>query len=289
MAMTDTYIQPDGGISADERFSLTIEVKKKGDYATLMDEAGELKQYDPIEDADGWLVRSWRLDKLPGGLGELTITGVQDDGETYDDDTAMPKPYKVTWSVKTVRNDVSVMAYCGEKKCENPNRVNVEKWLAEKDADVARKGTFRQKDGTEFDMEHDDPATFALIKKMLKGVEAVIRFYPVVTRRKFYHRPPGDVLEDLGFINDPPSPDGTDLTPGKLGQKFSLYEWLKCQDDCDQQTDGDWIRTESWMGILKDRGPNAEPPWDPDLYGPSRWTMPAYPNGNGGNNGGNNQ
>lgn len=289
MAMTDTYIQPDGGISADERFSRSIEVKKKGDYEDLREEAEELKQYDPIEDADGWLVRSWRLNKLPGGLGELTITGVQDDGDTYDGDTPIPKAYKVTWSVKTVRNDVSVMAYCGESPGANPQRVYVEKWLAEKDADVAKKGTFKQTDGTEFDMEHEAPATFELIKKMKKGVEAVIRFYPVVTRRMFYHRPPADVLENLGFINKPPSPDGTDLKPGKLGSKLNLYGWLKCQDDCDQQTDGDWIRTESWMGILKGTGANAGAPWDPDLYGPNRWDMPAFPNINGGNNGGNNQ
>ena len=38
MAMTDTYIQPDGGISADERFSRSIEVKKKANSEPMAPE-----------------------------------------------------------------------------------------------------------------------------------------------------------------------------------------------------------------------------------------------------------
>ena len=37
------------------------------------------------------------------------------------------------------------------------------------------------------------------------------------------------------------------------------------------------MRTESWIGVLA-----ADGGWDPDLYGPSRWAMPANAPGNNG-------
>ena len=52
-----------------------------------------------------------------------------------------------------------------------------------------------------------------------------------------------------------------------------LARWLKAQDDCDEQQDHTWMRTESWIGIKLTDDPNSSP-WDPDLYGPNRWQMP---------------
>ena len=54
---------------------------------------------------------------------------------------------------------------------------------------------------------------------------------------------------------------------------INAHQWLKVQADCDEQQDGTWMRTESWIGILKTDKNNGTP-WNADLYGENRWQMP---------------
>ena len=117
------------------------------------------------------------------------------------------------------------------------------------------------------------PATVALINKIRNGVEAVIRFYPVVTRTRTYADCPPACLENVGFIDTPPVPTGTAKNPSGLTTAVAAHQWLKVQDDAQEQPDGNWTRTESWMGIAKSDNPD-DSPWDADLYGANRWPMP---------------
>lgn len=264
--------------SGDKGFDFVV----KGGYAELETLQGSLAQGDEV--VSGWRANSWKLRKGNGGSGTLTITCVADAGNT-DGQTPEAKPLKELWKIHSVRNDVSVMAYCGETP-GGPLRVLVEKWLAEKNREVAEKGTFLE-NGAEFDMENEAPATAELIKKMKKGVESVVRFYPVLTRQRTYALPPPDCLDGTGYVDTPP--DTGLLTnakrPGNLASKIAEYEWLKMQDDVDETADGKWARTESWWGIKKTDA-NDGHPWDPNLYGPNRWSMPYVAGQDGGNNGG---
>ena len=162
------------------------------------------------------------------------------------------------------------MAYCGPSEGANPNRAMIEAWMKEPDGALARNHQFRSPDGTIQDISG---ASLTLVQKIEKGVEAVIRFYPVVTRTRTYADVPPACLEKLGFIDTPPVPSGTAKKPSGLEAAVNAHQWLKVRDDAQEQTDGKWTRTESWMGIAKSDDPNSSP-WDADLYGANRWPMP---------------
>jgi len=94
-----------------------------------------------------------------------------------------------------------------------------------------------------------------------------------VTRTRTYADCPPACLENVGFIDTPPAPSGTAKKPSGLATAVNAHQWLKVQDDAQEQTDGNWTRTESWMGIAKSDS-NNNSPWDENLYGANRWPMP---------------
>ena len=191
------------------------------------------------------------------------------------------------YSVKSVRNDVSVLAYCSDSP-SGPNRAAVERWMREPDAKLAAEFKYTDADGNVVDM-NDDPLlenTVPLVRKIMKGTERVIRFYPQLTIRRSFYAPPQDVFEKLSYIDTPPTPSGEKtLSPSGLTTLIRAHQWLKVQDDCDEQQNGTWMRTESWIGIEKSSHSEGDP-WDEDLYGESRWQMPhdASDENNTGNN-----
>ena len=168
-----------------------------------------------------------------------------------------------------------MMAYCGSGENE-PNRALIEAWMKEPDGELAKKHQFQKPDG-EIVQLTDDAATMDLVQKIEKGIEAVIRFYPVVTRTRTYADCPPACLEKVGFVDTPPAPSGTAKKPTGIGVAVSAHQWLKVRDDAQEQSDGKWTRTESWMGIAKSDANNGAP-WDADLYGTEestqRWSMP---------------
>ena len=167
------------------------------------------------------------------------------------------------------------MAYCGDGENE-PNRALIEAWMKEPDGNLAKAHQFQKPDGEIVELT-TDAATMDLVQKIEKGIESVIRFYPVVTRTRTYADCPPACLEKVGFVDTPPAPTGTAKNPTGISTAVSAHQWLKIQDDAQEQPDSKWTRTESWMGIAKsDANDNA--PWDADLYGTAgstqRWKMP---------------
>jgi len=159
------------------------------------------------------------------------------------------------------------MAYCGPSEGANPNRAMIEAWMKEPDGSLAAQYKFQKPSG---EIETLTGASLALVHKIEKGVEAVIRFYPVVTRTRTYVDCPPACLEKVGFIDTPPAPTGTAKKPSGLSTAVAAHQWLKVQDDAQEQPDGNWTRTESWMGIPSADGTG----WDANLYGANRWPMP---------------
>lgn len=250
----------------------------KGPYNTLETLAAGISQGDEV--VAGWLANTLDLQRGRGGSGILTIGCVPYGGQT-EGQNPETKPLKDIWSLRSVRNDVSVMAYCGVSPGANPLRALVEAWMKEPDGELADELKFRRPDGTICEIV--EGPTIALINKIRKGVESVIRFYPVVTRTRTYSAPPPKCLENLGYIDTPDASGIQDLTkkPNGITTAIADHEWLKIQDDAVEGTDGKWQRIESWMGIKKTDN-NGGHPWDSDLYGPNRWTMPYFQGGGGG-------
>lgn len=269
-----------GNEQLDNGGSLTLEIVFKAPYATLKTAAEGLVAGDVIE--TGWSATTWHLSRIPGGYGELTINciptaGTEQDPDHPDDPTKkVEKPLEDLFSLRSVRNDVSVMAYCGPSAGANPLRADLEMWMKETDRDLYSAMEFKDASGATRELTS---ATKALAAKIQKGVQSVMRFYPILTRTRIYAVQPPKCLEKLGYIDTPPTP-GTDAKkPGGVDTAINAHQWLKCQDDVAQRGDRTWSRTESWMGIAKSDG-EGDSPWDPDLYGPNRWTMPADPPAN---------
>lgn len=269
---TTAVAQPDETAGRDDAGNLKKSFSWKGPYTDLETAGKGIAKGDVV--ATGWVASSWSVRRTPGDYGVLTVECTPPDptsGSGTEEDPTVVEPLKDIWSIKSVRNDVSIMAYCGPSPGANPQRALIEAWMKEPDGDLAENLQFRKSDGTVFDISNSEyPATVALIGKIRKGIEAVIRFYPVVTRTRTYADCPPACLENIGFIDTPPAPAGTAKKPSGLATAVNAHQWLKVQDDAQEQTDGKWTRTESWMGIPAVDGSG----WDADLYGANRWPMP---------------
>lgn len=243
--------QPQDVDTHDDADTDRFSIRFKAPYADLKTAKEAFAQGDEY---DGRILRNWQLERIAGNWGMLTLGLAPKDSST---EGGSVQPYKTTWSVKSVRNDKSILAYCGESEGNNPYRAHIELWMKETDQDLIEADKYTDGKGEEHTLTSLDKLITAKLKK---GIESVIRFYPLVTRKKFYHADPRDSLAKLGYID--PLPNGAPSVTGS-------YEWLKVQDDKDEQMDGDFVRIESWMGALA-----AEGGWDQDLYGQNRWPMP---------------
>lgn len=265
------YQQPDENVGRSQQGDKSRSISFKGPFDPLQSAADALQKGDVI--VTGWVYSSHELRRAPGDLGVLTISCTPPNptsGSGTEQDPTVVEPLKDIWSIKSVRNDVSIMAYCGPSEGANPNRAMIEAWMKEPDGKLAKMHQFKTSDG---EIEELTGASLALVQKIEKGIEAVIRFYPVVTRTRTYADCPPACLENIGFIDTPPAPAGTAKKPSGLATAVNAHQWLKVQDDAQEQTDGKWTRTESWMGIAKSDNPD-DSPWDADLYGANRWPMP---------------
>jgi len=262
----------------------------KGGYDDLDDLLDGLSKGDEI--VDGWILVSGQLTRQPGDTGLLNLNCAPQD-TTTDEDTeeTSQKALSETWTLKSVRNDMSILGYCGTA-AGNPSRAWIEAWQKEPDGVLAENYAFTQTDGTEFNIQDEEGsedastqlkavATIDLIQKLMKGIDSVMRFYPLLTKTRIYTNPPETIYENLAEINTPTiGTEGTDAdevkTPGNLSTIISGHQWLKCQDDCSKTADGKFTRTEAWMGLpITDSNSS---PWDANLYGPAdgddRWPVP---------------
>lgn len=261
--------QPDEMAGCNDTGDLKKSFSWKGPYTDLETAGKGIAKGDVV--ASGWVASSWSVRRTPGDYGVLTIECTPPDPTSGSGSSTVVEPLKDIWTIKSVRNDVSIMAYCGSGENE-PNRALIEAWMKEPDGELAKKHQFKKPDG-EIVQLTDDAATMDLVQKIEKGIEAVIRFYPVVTRTRTYTDCPPACLENVGFIDTPPAPAGTAKNPTGIGVAVNAHQWLKVQDDAQEQPDGKWTRTESWMGIAKSDSTDNSP-WDADLYGANRWPMP---------------
>lgn len=264
--------QPDEELSRPSGSSDTRTVAYKGPFADLETAAKSLASGDEI--IPGYVYDSCNLRRAPADLGVLTIYCIPEsaaDGGGSGGGQQEPQPLKDLWSARTVRNDVSVMAYCGTGD-NMPKRELVEAWMKEPDGELAKAHSFRKENGEVVQLS-GEAATIELIEKIEKGIESVVRFYPVVTRTRTYAGGVPACLENVGYIDTPPGPSATDPKKNGIAAVISTHQWLKVQDDAQEREGGCTDRIESWWGIAK-TDQNQNEPWDPDLYGKNRWPMP---------------
>lgn len=271
------WVQKDVAKGVDENGQATLRYPIKGDYAALARLMGSLDKSTVVE--TGFLASSWDLQRLAAKAGLLTINCVADAGkEDPDDPESDNEPNRDVWTIRGQRNDVSILAYCGPN-ANNPMRAEIECWQKEPDGKLAETYHYRAEDGTIRGFERS--ASVPVAEKIAKGIESAIRFYPVITRTRVYADCPPKCLEHLGTIDEPVPPDPPSDTspkvvkiPGGLADAIAAHQWLKMQDDEIEQPNGEWQRVESWWGLPYTTKDHTDSPWDPDLYGPERWSIP---------------
>lgn len=224
-------------------------------YATL----AALSIKTGTDTVGGLVVTLAALRRVPGDYGVLTLTLSNE--STTDGQSPTVKAQKAVWSCKSVRNDMSILAYCGGAA----SRVNLELWMKESDAAVADANSFHKNETETGSLNSQE---VAIADKIRKGIDSVVRFYPVLTCTSTWARLPSTFLHKLGYKDTPGAPEADEThAPSNLSSVISAYDWLKVQDDVGETGDGKWQRVESWMGI--------DGTWDDDLYGSSRWPMPV--------------
>lgn len=234
----------------------------KDAYAALETAANAIKVGDAY---CGGVVTNVGLRRVPGNCGVLTLTLTKDD--TSGDDTPVQTALKAVWTCKSARNDMSILAYCGAAA----SRVNLELWMKEADAALANNNSFHK---NEVETDTLNSQEIAIADKIRKGIDSVVRFYPVLTCTSTWSRIPKTFLQKVGYRDTPGAPSADEThAPANLSSVRSAYDWLKVQDDVSQTADGKWQRVESWMGI--------DGTWDNNLYGSNRWPMPLSNAGGG--------
>lgn len=258
----DAILQPNETLSGQPNGTQQWSVSYKGPYnslrtATIAFSPGDIYSFD---NTTGGILASWQLSRISGDHGMLTLNLTPADiMQENGGNVAKSELKKDVWSVHGVRNDKSLLGFCGVSASEG-NRAELEAWLKEPDGALAREYKYRD---SQDNIKELSEGSEVIAKKFEKGIDSVMRFYPLITRKRMYSREPAAVLENLSKIDTPPVPktsllDGKTRVPTGLSTVVNDYKWLKCQDDADENDDGSWTRTEAWMGAKE---------WDEDLYG----------------------
>jgi hypothetical protein len=257
----DILQQPQGGHS-NSGSGQGETVVKKGDYADLLEEAGGLHVRDAhdygadAQHPDVRYVQSWQLERAPGGLGVLTIKyepSADDSSSDPDDDIVSEK-----WSVKNVQQQLPLSRFYldGTWSATAPDGHELALWRQEPRKELYDAYKFLAPDGNAYELTAGGKL---VADKYKKGIESVMRFYPVVTRTITYKRGMSDTkVNALGI--------GARLahidTPAKTFGLSGLT-WLCIQDEAELAADGTVVRTTGWMGCKS---------LDADLYGDTdRW------------------
>lgn len=212
---------------------------------------------------DGHVITSRSLRRVPGNLGILTISMSDAATEGGGGGGGELNAYKGVWSFKSARNDVSIMAYCGDAA----QRSHIELWQKETDSTIADEDKYRDDNGSEHTLTS---AEKKIVDKIRRGRETVVRFYPILTYTCYYKSCPKNWGVDIGCIRTPAAASADRIiAPANINAVIEGFVWLKIQDDVDELPEGGFKRVMSWWGIHEDDGG-----WDQDFYGTNRWPMP---------------
>ena len=276
-ACSDIVRQMESPLTMNDRGTWDYSVSFKGYYNDLFAFSQTLNRGDVLwfqnMAASPLIVQACQVRKLHGTRGLITFSGPP---VIIDSDDRPPtvnqKLLKDVWSLKSVRADRSILCYCGPSAV-NARREEIEAWQKEPDPNVALENKYTNSAGQKIEL---NPSSIQIVNKIRDGIDSVIRFYPMIVRKRNYTLQPDTMLENMCEINTPPVPQTVDNTTDshpKLGlyKIVDDYSWLKIQDDCDESQDGTWLRIESWIGVS-----TAERSWDVNLYGTGadRWEMP---------------
>jgi len=249
------------GTKQDSGDGVTEQIVRQGHYGLLDAFASGLKAKTACDVGAPYgerYVINWSLERLDGSYGRLTITVGETADNGKDGDSEPDNVLKIKWSLKNVQQQIPLSRFFtdGTWSMSNPDGHALALWRQEPRKELYDGYQFLAPDGSVYTL---DTASQAVAQKYRKGIESVMRFYPVVTRTVTYRSGMSEerinalgIGGRLSHIDTPPRTFG--LTPGV---------WLCIQDDGEVSADGELVRTTGWMGCKT---------LDENLYGDTdRW------------------
>lgn len=239
-----THIQPSGGeqLQSDGKKLRTLVVK--GDYADVLAEANARPRGTHIT-GYGYVL-SWTIQRGVADNAICTYQLAAQTSEAWEGN----EPLSDTWALKYMRVEIPIARYGGPSEVNNANLYDLARWQQEPDRQLYIDYSYKTKDRQIVKLS---AYTIKLAQKIQAGYETVVRHTPIVTRKRIYaNLPVANIGADIDHID----------TPGRYASAAAA--WLKIQDDADEQSDGNTLRLESWMGAEH---------WDQNFYGnsPDRW------------------
>lgn len=224
----------------------------KGDSAALLSFANGLTI--GASPYGGVPLRSVTHTRTVAGLAVLKLEYGEEDPGSDTATTATTK--SVVWTLKHTQRIVSLMRRTGQS-ASMPSRGCLEAWRKEPDPALYDAYQYRNQVGSVMTLS---AAEQLVAKKLEKGIEGAMRFYPTVQKVTTYGK--GKIAnagQGLATVGTPGSPWDAITIGG------ATASWLKVGDDITRNADGSQTRTESWMGAKE---------WDANLYGSGadRWT-----------------
>lgn len=252
------------GTKQDSGDGVTEQIVRQGRYGLLDAQTAGLKAKSVCNlgtdrNPDERYVVSWTLERIEGDYGRLTITvGAPADNDKVDDKEP-DNVIETKWSLRHTQQQLPLSRFYIDGTWSlgsSPDGHALALWRQEPRKELYDNYQFIAPDGNLITL---DSASQAVALKYRKGIESVMRFYPVVTRTITYKKGMNDeriaalkIGDRLAHIDTPDKNFGLD--PGV---------WLCIQDDADEDADGKLVRITGWMGCKS---------LDTDLYGDTdRW------------------
>lgn len=253
------------GTKQDSGDGVTEQIVRQGRYDLLDAQTAGLKaksvcDLGTTQNPDERYVVSWTLERIEGDYGRLTITvGAPADNSEPDPDEDDPNVVETKWSLKHTQQQLPLSRFWTDgtwSEGSSPDGHALALWRQEPRKELYDAYQFLAPDGNVYTL---DGSSQEVADKYKKGIESVMRFYPVVTRTITYKKGMSDdriaalkIGARLAHIDTPDKDFG--LNPGV---------WLCIQDDADEDADGKLVRITGWMGCKS---------LDADLYGDTdRW------------------
>ena len=272
MAVTDIYgeapeigaiMDQPSGTKQDSGDGVTEQIVRQGHYDQLDALTAGLKAKSVCnlgtdQNPDERYVVSWTLERIEGDYGRLTITvGAPADNDKVDDKEP-DNVVETRWSLRHTQQQLPLSRFFsdGSPTGALPDCREIALWRQEPRKELYDAFKYLAPDGNEYTLSTESQAVAA---KYMRGIESVMRFYPVVTRTITYKKGMSaariaalKIGATLSYIDEPDNTFGLD--PGT---------WLCIQDDADEDADGKLVRITGWMGCKT---------LDQNLYGDTdRW------------------
>lgn len=257
MAVENHYIgetldQPTGTLRNDGDGE-TGQIVRQGLYGALKTFARSLKvkavnNFGTEEEPENLYVASWSLERLPKDYGKLIVNvggaaAGDDEDEDEEEEPEDPNVESEKWAIKNVQQQLPLSRFYvdGGATGALPNVHEIAMWRLEPRKDLADAYQFAAPDGNVYTLSSESQQVAA---KYQKGIENVMRFYPVITRTVTYKRGMTEAL--IGALGVGANLAHEDTPPKLFG--LSWDAWLCIQDEGDFDADGKFVRVTGWMG-----------------------------------------